>query len=323
MPRNARPWYRKSRRMWFLTVNGSQIPLEITDPQDLAGAQAAAQKYLTRGPGPGLAEAVAQFRARIDRRVKPETARVYHWLLKVLSDAFGDVPLHSLTAHAVERSADRATWSTSTRHDYLGAVGTFLREMGHPLKLRRPPQTSRGVEAVWTEREFWQVYGAARGDLKPLLLVLKDTGARPAEVAGLTVEGVDWAQSYAILRDHKNASKGKSRTLFFADGLMAILREQKRQYERGHLFRAENDAPFKSNTLHVRVRRAVERAGITRPLTLYGLRHWYITRALSKGFSGDQVAALVGNSPQVIHKHYSHVGRDAALMAEMAARVAG
>lgn len=104
---------------------------------------------------------------------------------------------------------------------------------------------------------------------------------------------------------------------------MAVLREQKRQYERGPLFRSENDGAFRPNTLHVRVKRAVERAGITRPLTLYGLRHWFITRSLAKGFSGDQVAAFVGNSPQVIHKHYSHVGRDAALMAEIAARVAG
>jgi integrase len=324
MPRKAAPWYRASRSMWFITHRGQQIPLEVTDPNDKAAANLAAQKYLHQTDGPPLAEAVAQFLARIKHRVKPETARSYGWFLsRLIAHSGQDTPLNSLTPHQIERSAVRSTWSDSTRHDYLGAVGTFLRDCGHPLKLRRPPQTSRGVDAVWTEQEFWQVYGASNGDLKPLLLVLRDTGARPAEVAGLTVEGVDWGNACAVLKVHKNARKGKKRILFFAGSALAALEEQKRQYGDGHLFRTETDRPFKSNTLHVRVKRTRERAGIARGLTLYGLRHWYACRALEKGISAEQTAALMGNSPQMILRHYSHIGDNANFLRGIAEKVAG
>lgn len=324
MPRKAAPWYRHSRSMWYLTHKGQQIPLNVSGAENEKAAQDAAQVYLSRTDGPPLGEAVAQFLARIKHRVKPETLRSYRWFLERLMAQTGpETPLTSLTSHGVERSAVRSTWSDSTRHDYLGAVGTFLRDSGHPLKLRRPPQTSRGVDAVWTDREFWQVYGAANGDLKPMLVVMKDTGARPAEVAGLTVDGVDWENACAVLKVHKNARKGKTRVIHFATNVMAILEEQRRQYGEGHLFRTETDRPFKPNTLHVRVRRTCERAGIERGLTLYGLRHWYCTRALAKGNSADLVAALVGNSAQVLRKSYSHIGQDAALLKGIAERVAG
>ena len=44
-------------------------------------------------------------------------------------------------------------------------------------------------------------------------------------------------------------------------------------------------------------------------------------RALAS--AADQVAALVGNSAQVIRAHYSHIGADAALMRSIAELVAG
>lgn len=151
-----------------------------------------------------LGVAVEQYRARKDRarkekQLKPETARCYLWFLKRLVESFGsETQMRELSAPAIERSAQKPSWGQSTRHDYLGTVSTFLREMGHPLKLRRPPQTSRSIAAVWTVQDFWKIYGAARGDLKPYLLVLLDTGARPSEVTRLTIEMVDWPNKCCV-----------------------------------------------------------------------------------------------------------------------------
>lgn len=75
-------------------------------------------------------------------------------------------------------------------------------------------------------------------------------------------------------------------------------------------------------TLHVRVRRARVRAGVERPLTLYGLRHTFITRSLEKGLTGDMVAAFAGAEPRVISMHYSHIGENVAFMQSVAAHLA-
>src|SRR6185436_18257371 len=97
----------------------------------------------------------------------------------------------------IEDWANRPAWSNSYRAGCLGAVSTFLRWAKFPLELRRPPKESRGADAVISEEQFAVVLresrvSSAATDFPELLTVLRETGARPGEVAGLTVESVDW-----------------------------------------------------------------------------------------------------------------------------------
>jgi integrase len=266
---------------------------------------------------------VTAFIERARERVKPDTLRVYEWMLGQLVNALGGAtPLDKLTAERVEGSARKKKWSSSTRHDYLGAVGVFLRDAGHPLRLRRPPKESRGATAVWTDEEFLMMLGAARGDFKPLLVLLKETGCRPSEACTLTVENVDWERRLAILKEHKNAGKGKARIIHFSEAAFAVLAEQRRQYQKGALFLNEDGDPFRSITITHRIASCRDRAGVKRPLHAYGLRHSYICKALKCNLSADAVAALVGNSAQIIRSNYSHIGQDAAFLKELVDKVA-
>lgn len=45
----------------------------------------------------------------------------------------------------------------------------------------------------------------------------------------------------------------------------------------------------------------------------YQMRHTFITLALRAGMPVTDVAALVGNSPAIIYKHYAGVSRDLVL----------
>jgi integrase len=329
MPRRgSAPWYRRGRDMWFVTVNGVQIALDVRGEENgIAAAEAVKELLLAArakeeaAAALPLAEAVAHFLAQIRSRVKPSTYTGYKWFLGQFEAAAGGAtPLPALTARNVEDTA-RAKWSSSTRHDYLGAVATFLRAAGHPLSLTRPPKESRGAEAVWTEAEWLLMLGAARGDFRPLLVVLRETGCRPAAAAGLTVEGIDWHNRSARLKSHKTAGKGKLRVLHFSEAVWPVLEEQRRRYAAGHLFLNEESRPFTGLSVSRRLALCRERAGVTRPITAYGLRHWYCTRALAQGASNAQVAALVGNSEAMIAKHYAHLDADARLLKELAERV--
>lgn len=328
-PRGSTPWFRKDRKMWFATIDGKQISLNISDPADTSGAADALHKLLAAriqsvpsAPPLTVGEAVTVYLARAKERVKPSTYTGYAWFLGQFADWFGaDVPLSGVTADRVERSARREKWSSSTRHDYIGAVGVLLKDSGCPMRLRRPPKESRGADAVWTEPEWLLMCGAARGDFRPLLTVLRETGCRPAEAAGLTCEGVDWGNRSCRLKIHKTAGKGKVRVLHFSDAAMGVLLEQRRQYAQGHLFLNEESAPFTGLSLSRRCALCRERAGVKRPITLYGLRHTYATKALALGASNAQVAALVGNSEAMITKHYAHIDADAKLLKELAERV--
>jgi integrase/recombinase XerD len=327
--RPSKPWYRAARSEWYATVNGKQTPLGVTDPAALGAAWDTLKKLLAAGAGPGTpppalpaGSAVAAFLAARSGRLKPHTLLCYSQHLRNFAAAVGGArDLTTLTAEEVEATADRPAWSPSTRNGYLGAVGTLLKAAGVPLKLRRPAKESRGADAVWTEQEFWQCYGAAQGDFKAVLLVLRDTGCRPSEAAGLTAEGVDWARGLARLRDHKTAGKGKARVLYFPEGTVAVLVRQRELHREGHLFRQDDGGPFTAGSLTRRMILCRERAGVSRPVTLYGLRHGFICRALEGGASSEQVAALVGNSPAVITSNYNHISQNAAFMRDLAERV--
>jgi integrase len=322
-------WFRKVRNMWYTTIDGKQISLGVKGEKGGDAASEALEKLLAtlvpsiqRTTLMPLKATVDSFLARTKDRIKPHTFRVYQQFLGKLVKHFGEqTDIHSLTAPQVEKSAERSTWSKSTRHGYLGTVGMFLKDVGHPLRLRRPAKESRGADSIWTQKEFWQVYGAARGDLKPLLLILLHCGCRPGEATGMTVQGIDWEHQAYRPKDHKNAHKGKTRVIHFTEEAMIALRGQRLKYADGFLFRQEDDKPFNVHSLCDRVIAARERAGITRPVTAYGLRHGWCTRALETGLSNEQVAALVGNSAAMIEKHYSHIDANAQLLKELAAKV--
>ncbi len=56
---------------------------------------------------------------------------------------------------------------------------------------------------------------------------------------------------------------------------------------------------------------AKRRAGITRRLRMYDLRHLFVTRAIELGADYKTLSEIVGSSPETLRKHYQHVSSEA------------
>jgi integrase len=52
---------------------------------------------------------------------------------------------------------------------------------------------------------------------------------------------------------------------------------------------------------------AKEKAGITRRLRLYDLRHFFVTSAIEAGADYKTLSDIVGSSPETLRRHYQHV----------------
>lgn len=108
---------------------------------------------------------------------------------------------------------------------------------------------------------------AARG----LLMLLRLTGARPSELAGLKPadivrSGNDWTYTPA---SHKTAAKGKERVIYFGPRARAVLGEFEGD---GPYFVHSRGKTYNSTALLHAVKRACKRAGVE-PITVYQLRH--------------------------------------------------
>lgn len=333
MPRKPPgPFWWKARKGWYGWIGGRQHNLHNHDPNDSAGAQVdyerlAAQILAQAKPLPStlptetVARAAERFLAHRAPRVEPGTLRGYQTAMKHFTGAFGKRPVCTLSADEIEDWWRGKPWASSTTNTHVGAVQTFLAFAGSPLKLARPPKESRGADTCLSDEQFARVLtelratGPNQGDLCELLTVLRESGARPQEIAPLTVEGVDWENTCAIRRRHKTWRKtGKVRVIHFSEAAMRVLSAQREKYGAGVLFRTVKGKAYGELAIIRRLLGVSKRLGFR--VIAYGLgRHSFVTTALINGVPETVVAALVGHKDtKMIHSNYSHVGANAQVL---------
>lgn len=328
MPRLPAPWYRTSRNRWYARMNGVQVPLDVTDPNDIQGAWAAFRKLLGLGESPAPVPAVVktisalvpEYLSAVSHRVSSHTLAGYRSRLAWLSREFGTQSVHTLNPLDVERAANREPWSDGTRRWTLTVTTLFVRWSGRQdWRCRKPCPVSRGAEQVLSLDQFERVVSHCRGEFGPYLLFLWLTGCRPGEARTLTADAVDWQNGTASVREHKTRRRGKTRTLYLSGEALAVLKGQSRTS--GHLFRRSDGKPFSRHGIMERWNRVAKLAGVY-PLTCYCLRHSFATRALESGLSDTDVAALLGHSSTaILHRVYSHVSANARRLREVVSRV--
>ncbi len=189
----------------------------------------------------------------------------------------------------------------------------------NPLRTLKKPKALRR-ERVLSAEERKLILAAVSPRFRDFLTVLEQTGCRPfSEAAKLTAAAIDWEKGKAVLRDHKTAGKGKARVIYFPPAVLEMLRALAHLHPTGPLLRNRlGNAWRKDNVSHYLIR-AAELLGIPE-FTAYAFRHTFITDALTKGVPVEVVAELTGNSPRIIHAHYSHIDRKADALREAAVR---
>lgn len=345
------PWYRHSKGTWYATIGGKKVSLKVKGEGNREAAMLAWHRLMANGvaiptatakptpPTPAAdtaprsntttAELVDGFLADAKVRVKPNTLATYTGLLTLVKDHFGNTPAVSLTPTAVIRFTQRSDWGASHRHNLIGAVATAFRWaeaaglISHnPLKsVKRPPKASRGTKAVVDDATHRKLLDAATPELRLLLMLLYDTGARPSELSRLTAADVNLNANVALLNDHKTAgTTGKPRLIVLTPAAKELLAAQIEKYPTGELLRNARGGKWTKDGIGLAVRRACERTGVS--ATAYGYRHTYATSALAKGVPDATVAALLGHSSTaMLHRHYSHLTSQAGVLRNAAALV--
>lgn len=345
-----KPWVK--RNTYHVEIRNKTYNLGVPGPKTDEGDRLAAialQKLLERlaretaqnvvkslNTSPGghaptiVADAVIAFLANAEaksRRDKltPKTLSGYRLALDHLTTAFATRPLATLTADELERWADRPEWSSSTRHGYLGVVCTLLGWAGCPLRVRRPPKESRGAAVCLTDDQLAAVLAAipdcvrgGQGDLKQLLVVLRETGARPQEMAPLTVEQFDWDHGSLLLDRHKTRRHtGRGRPVPITARALEVLTAQRDRYGRGLLFRTKRGHAYDAAEIVRQCGRISRRVGFR--VVAYGMRHSMATAALENGVPEAVVAELLGHKGTgMLAHHYAHLGTRAKTLKDAA-----
>lgn len=208
----------------------------------------------------------------------------------------------------------------------------------NPCKgLEVPAVGTRGKEAYLNPEQVKQVLGSCRRDFREFCVALRDSGARPGEIANARGSDYDPAIKSLVFpaegRDdgwtHKTHRSGRDRVVYLSGDALAVIEARVKRFGKDYLFpaRAGYAADKQSKTGKPRSQQAVSRrfmemrarTGI-KGLTSYSFRHTFATNWLMKGGDIETLAEVMGTSADKIRKHYKHLDANRpALHARVAA----
>ncbi len=208
---------------------------------------------------------------------------------------------------------------------------------GMAADLKRP-KTDRTISPFTrSERDaILDAFAAHHPHYHPFVQFLFLTGCRTGEAIGLQwqhirpdLSSVTFSESYSgKLKIHKTTKTGKTRTFPCNPDLMALLTQIKPAAAKPTdlVFTSPTGLPidncrftsrvwkggcYAGNCYRGIVPKLVEEGLVEAYRSPYNTRHTFITLMLQAGLTIPQVASLVGNSPEIVLKHYAGSAVDA------------
>ena len=335
MGRAAKPWYRKDRDAWYVNVQGKRI--KLVDGK--ANRNEAYRRFLALNPNEMKIETIRLtvkdvcelYLRHAYANLKPATADSHKWNLKHFQ-----VGIETLDANAVQPKhvtkfiESHPNWGKNMRFNVITTikcVWNWATNEGHITvnqlaKLKKPRQERRAE--IPPDAEIAQFINAANPELKELLKFLHATGCRPGEAAMIEKRHVDLDNRevrFKIGEDKTSGKTGRPRVIHLNDQAHAILSKLVSGSVTGPVFRNTRGTPWKASTLDMAVRKARVRAGLDSRAVCYALRHHWATDALARGVPLATVAEMMGNSPEIVAKTYSHLSDKKALLLKAANQV--
>lgn len=318
---SRKPWYRAQTDWWMVTFSGKQYKLV----KGRSNKKLAEQKFLefmrtaTEAPeSPDLkVHSACEFYLEwAANNLKPRTYEGQKWYLQSFAESCGPLRIDELRIFHVTQWLDgKKRWGETTRSNASRCVKRVFNWAVDQQILAKNPvvnlKTGRGRNRIqpMLEDNYLKLKRAASPELKLLLFVLKQTGARPIEIYNLTWDEVS-AETFCI-KDHKTArTKGSPRTIYLSRAMQRLMPrlQMKRKSGCEHVFLNTRGKPWNCNSVQLSLNRLRRKLGIKEPVFAYGLRHAYATDALLRGINTATVAELMGHADTtMVCRVYGHL----------------
>jgi integrase len=159
-----------------------------------------------------------------------------------------------------------------------------------------------------TREQRRALLSAADGPVRDLLECVILTGCRPGDPAGVLRRDFDGRTGSVTFR-----AKTGARTIPLSPSAQALFaRLAKGKLPGAHLFTQAGGEPWTAPAWSEAVRASAELAGLPAGVTLYVLRHCWISDAIVGGMDLLTVGRLTGTSLAMIERHYGHLVQGAA-----------
>lgn len=338
MARTARPWYRKDRDTWCVHHNGKLVTLA----KGKANRKVAFGKYAELSDNAEEVQTTSSITGKdvcdlyvafVKRHVRPRTIKVYGYLLGEFAKHVANIDANKVAPkHLTDFLASRPTWGPTTKNEMvtLAKSAWAWAKSEHRIatslmavKIKKERRLTR--QDIPTDKEIARFFEFLRPAPREILEFIYETGCRPGEATKIRHRHVSIANReirFKIGEDKTSAKTGKVRVIHLSDRALAMIERLYKSRPDGEtLFVNSKGRAWTINALEMACAKARDIGAISDAAVPYALRHHWATEALARGVPIATVAELMGNSPEIVAKHYSHLSDKKSLLLEAANRV--
>ncbi len=258
MPHFPKPFFRRSRRVWSVQIDGKQVNLGPDRKQAFARYH-----VLMRGHHKEIQDepVVVVLESFLDWTQQNTAPRTYDWYRRHAQIFLNFIPADLLTGqltpnHFTQLFAQHPRWSGTTRHGMCRAIQRAfnwaeeqrLVERSPIAKMKKPKCKARDV--VITPAEFDHLLELGKGEhFKELLITAWETGARPQELTRVEARHIDLMHGRWVFPIEESKGKKMPRVVYLSDQALHITRKLVLRHPQGPLFRNEKGEPWNQHSL--------------------------------------------------------------------------
>lgn len=161
-----------------------------------------------------------------------------------------------------------------------------------------------------TAKELQALLEVSPEHIRRVIIIGSQCGVRigRCELFGLTWQDVDFDRAVLCVHGSKKNQNAPWREIPLRQSLLDVLRVWHDSDSKTGIRHIIHYAGQPIGTIHLSWKAALKRAGITRRIRPYDLRHAFATEAIAGGADIGTVASLMGHAnPSMILKHYQYV----------------
>jgi len=256
MPHHPKPFFRPSRQVWYVQINGKQHNLGPDRDEAFRRyhelMRSPPEKRVVRSSG----SALTILDAFLDWVQKNKSARTFEWYQRHAQIFASSIPA-SLSVpqlkpfHLTQVLSAHADWSPATKNGLCRAVQRAFRwaekqgliDRSPFAHFEKPRSCTREVNIP--PDEFDALLSLTPGEhFRDLLVIAWETGARPQEITAVETRHVDLERGRWVFPAEESKGKRHPRIVYLNDRALAITRRLMAKHPTGPLFRNAEGKPW-------------------------------------------------------------------------------
>jgi integrase/recombinase XerD len=250
----------------------------------------------------------------LSRRYSNSTITTYSEALKTFLIFYNDKPLVEINNDDVIRYNNEYilnnNLSASFQNQIVNAIKLFfstIRETQMRIDKIHRPKNAKLLPNVLSKEEVKLILNAHSNlKHKTMLSLIYACGLRRGELLHLKPADIDSKRGIVIIRQGKGK---KDRIAPLSDKILTMLREYYMAFKPKYwLFEGQHPGElYSEKSLQSVLKQALQKARISKPVTLHWLRHSYATHLLESGTDLRYIQELLGHNSSRTTEIYTHV----------------